>query len=340
MIPEFYPVKTEDGTISLYNLHVKDIYHSKIGAYTESLHKFVLPSGLIDFVCKNNEVRILDVCFGLGYNSSAAVNEILKINPQCKIIIDALEIDKNVLALAALLDDKFLFFDALSNKIDIDGLINDYFKQLRELSLDKLKLILPEDKVANLDDVLSELHNIYYRTISARNILTSKSPSLLGCVDIDFYIEDARVAIDKISSFKTNYYDFIFLDPFTPSKVPSLWTVNFFSKLHEVLNDNGNITTYSNAAPVRGGLIESGFFIGAIAPLGKKSTGTIAYKNKKLLKTYLCLKEESLLATRAGIPYRDSDFNLTSDEILKNRVLEKSESSRISSSSFFKNNAH
>ena len=87
---------------------------------------------------------------------------------------------------------------------------------------------------------------------------------------INFFIDDARKAIKLVNT----QHDFIFHDPFTPSKAPILWTVDFFRELRRLLDENGNLTTYSSAAPVRAGLIKAGFFIGRTEPVGKKTSGT------------------------------------------------------------------
>jgi len=68
-------VLTKDGSITLKSERYQECYHSSEGAYTESLYKHVLPG----FICaeKNGyfdgEIRILDICFGLGYNTLCAV---------------------------------------------------------------------------------------------------------------------------------------------------------------------------------------------------------------------------------------------------------------------------
>ena len=62
MTRSFYPVFTDDDSVSLYNNEFKDIYHSRIGGTRESLEKFIIPSEILDYVSKNNEVKILDIC--------------------------------------------------------------------------------------------------------------------------------------------------------------------------------------------------------------------------------------------------------------------------------------
>jgi hypothetical protein len=170
---EFIPITTEDGTVSLYNFSVKDVYHSKVGASTEALYKYTLPSGLPEFVKKNNEVKILDVCFGLGYNSKVAVSEIFKINPDCKITINALEIDKKVLALSCILfdeiDNQFIqesFFNAIAKQIDVDTILDEYIKDVHKCS-PNMDEKLPEGyKSIKAPEINQKLHNIYYGYIS------------------------------------------------------------------------------------------------------------------------------------------------------------------------------
>ena len=357
---EIIPIITEDGTISLYNFSAKDVYHSKVGAYTEALQKYTIPSGLLEFVKHNNEVKILDVCFGLGYNSKVAVSEILKINPNCKITINAIEIDPKVLALSCILfdgiDNQFLeqtFYETISKQINVDTILDEYIKDAHKYSPNLNELLPAGYKTIEAPEINQKLHNIYYRTISSRNIRNGEASPANGLLTINFFIDDARSAIKLIDCLNENsnnnlkdygqlksgcchHHDFIFHDPFTPSKAPILWTVDFFKELHRLLDENGNLTTYSSAAPVRAGLIKAGFFIGKTEPVGKKTSGTIAYKKKELLKNYLTEKEKGLLETNAGIPYHDENFCSTSEEILKNRELMQKTSGRVSSSKFMK----
>ena len=336
---EFIPIITEDGTISLYNFSVKDVYHSKVGAYTEALQKYTIPSGLLEFVKHNNEVKILDVCFGLGYNSKVAVSEILKINPDCKITINAIEIDPKVLALSCILfdgiDNQFLeqtFFEAISKQINVDTILDEYVEDVHKYSPNLDELLPSGYKSIEVHEIKPFLHNIYYRTVSSRNTRGEEASPANGLLTINFFMNDARKTIKLINT----EHDFIFHDPFTPSKAPSLWTVELFRELHRLLDENGNLTTYSSAAPVRAGLIETGFFVGRTEPVGKKTSGTIAYKKNELLKNFLTEKEKGLLETNAGIPYYDENFCGTFESIIRNRELMQKSSDKVSSSKYLK----
>ncbi|MBN1327043.1 MAG: hypothetical protein JW996_03750 [Candidatus Cloacimonetes bacterium] len=59
-------IKTDDGSFTLYDQSFQEHFHSLSGALEEALEKHVNAIGVID------GFRILDFCFGLGYNSIAA----------------------------------------------------------------------------------------------------------------------------------------------------------------------------------------------------------------------------------------------------------------------------
>lgn len=61
-------IKTNDGSTTYYSQEYKETYHSKVGAIEESLQKYIIP-------CKISKgKKILDVCFGLGYNTATAMH--------------------------------------------------------------------------------------------------------------------------------------------------------------------------------------------------------------------------------------------------------------------------
>ncbi|WP_456480017.1 tRNA (5-methylaminomethyl-2-thiouridine)(34)-methyltransferase MnmD [Nautilia sp.] len=68
-------VVTKDGSVTLKSDKYEECYHSSEGAYTESLYKHVKPGYFVaeKFGFYGGEIRILDICFGLGYNTLTAV---------------------------------------------------------------------------------------------------------------------------------------------------------------------------------------------------------------------------------------------------------------------------
>ena len=117
---QFYPYFTNDGSTGLYSLEVDDIYHSTYGALTEAYEKFLLPSHLNYLLKNKSEIKLLDICFGIGYNSKTFINEIIKFyynepiytdNIKCnykidtnnklfKIFIHAIDTDENLTCLS------------------------------------------------------------------------------------------------------------------------------------------------------------------------------------------------------------------------------------------------
>ena len=343
MTLNFIPTLTQDGSIGLFNPEVNDIYHSSYGAYNEAFEKFILPSGLQDFVKTNSSVRILDICYGMGYNTKAAVKTCLESNPECSVSIDCLELDSDVFVFSFLskqekfdfnildyLGDDFLndpkIIDSIYKVLSNEKCADFFDTEITQIFFKNKKAIYKDLADNNID---ASLHNIYYRYVSGRNIKNDKEAPKNPKIDLRAYLADARKAVVEVGG----NYDFIFLDGFTATKLPTLWSVEFFSKLKELLNENGNITTYSNSSPVRNGMLESGLFV------GKTEHGTIAFKNKDLLKTPLDEKTLGLLETRAGIPFYDKNLNSTSEEILALREKMVAESSRPSTSSFLKSYA-
>lgn len=176
------------------------------------------------------------------------------------------------------------------------------------------------------------LHNIYYRYLSKRYKKRLKRYQLQ---DINFKLknDDAR----KVLLEDYNLYNLIFLDAFTPSKCPCLWSYEFFKLLNEHLEGDGLILTYSTSASIRAAMLEAGFEIGNIYNERlNRFTGTVAAKNKNQIKYPLSEYDLGLLKTKAGIFYRDENLNSLNEAINEARKIEVENSNRISSSHYKK----
>ena len=75
---ELHPYFTNDGSVGLFSPADDDIYHSTYGALTEALEKFVLPAEPEKYFSSNHNIKILDICFGIGYNSKTFFDFFLK----------------------------------------------------------------------------------------------------------------------------------------------------------------------------------------------------------------------------------------------------------------------
>ncbi len=91
----FTPQMTGDGSFTFFSTEFDESFHSHYGARQESFFKFVQPT-LLDQKAHRSQLKILDICYGLGYNTAAALQTIWQINPNCKIEIIALEINTSI----------------------------------------------------------------------------------------------------------------------------------------------------------------------------------------------------------------------------------------------------
>ncbi len=116
--------RTADGSIGLYDKKLNEIYHSKFGAKTEAFEKFIKPALLLN----DRNVDILDICYGIGYNTKCALENFNQINS-----IDCVEIDED------LAKKSFEFeYDNKINQIIKSNLckpdfINFYFDDIRRV---------------------------------------------------------------------------------------------------------------------------------------------------------------------------------------------------------------
>lgn len=93
---------TEDGSLSLRDPATGELQHNRAGAYSEALVNYSQPCGIWHRDCKvKHELRVLDVCFGLGYNTFVLLTELARRVPDCfnKVSIVAVENDPRVLKL-------------------------------------------------------------------------------------------------------------------------------------------------------------------------------------------------------------------------------------------------
>ena len=389
---EFYPYYTNDGSVGLYSKEVGDIYHSTYGALTEAYEKFVLPSNLNEILKNKKEIKLLDICFGIGYNTKVFINEIVKNyyndtigsdnviyndkiytnNNFGKIYIHAIDTDEILSKLSPFFitnkkffkndtlpfeqekiskmlskkinksyklekETKYLFFELIKDKLD-DSILEyltdkKYSKYFDKDIANLMHLYLSESDIYTpCNRFMLFLHNIYYKYISTSHKNALKYLKLHN-IDFQLEINDARRSVKNDSEV----YDLIFLDAFTPVKCPCLWTIDFFKELYNRLDEDGMLLTYSNSALVRNALINAGFYVGKIySDLYKKYSGTIAVKNKTLIKNELSEFDLGLMKTKAGIFYRDENLSLDNEAIISAHNLEVKNSNLISSSKFIK----
>lgn len=91
----FTPQLTADGSFTFFSEEIGESFHSIQGAKEEAYLKFVEPCQLVQ-KSQQPTLRLLDVCYGLGYNTAAALETIWANNPSCRVELVALELDPAV----------------------------------------------------------------------------------------------------------------------------------------------------------------------------------------------------------------------------------------------------
>ena len=90
-------VKTKDGSNTLFSQKYNQHYHNPDdGAINESLSKHILPT--FQYHKEKNELTILDICFGIGYNTFTTLLYVKNNNQNKKINIYSPELDANLVS--------------------------------------------------------------------------------------------------------------------------------------------------------------------------------------------------------------------------------------------------
>ena len=338
---DFNFIKTGDGSLGLFNISINDIYHAREGAYTESLEKFTLPAlNHIKNYINQNELKLCDICYGIGYNTISFIQEFCKTNLISKfnkINISALEYDKNLIILSPFIkSDKYNFIIRLKllrgiEKIFTKEEINSVLQNIESIYIDQTILRRFKGHLKYTNHYLNThnqhclfLHNTYYNYISNR-LKKAFNISNIKKICFDIQTRDARKSIFNIC----NNQNVVFLDAFDPKKLPTLWTKEFFEAIYNKMSENGKLFTYSHSASVRSGMIAVGFFIG-----NNNSLGTVASKYEKYIEEELSEYEIGLLNTNAGICYRDYNLNTDAQSIINERMKKIKNGNRESSTHY------
>ena len=93
---QFTPQATEDGSYTFYSAEFQEAFHSSFGAKQEAEVRYIKPCQIKQLAAKQSTIRLLDICYGLGYNTAAALEAIWSVNPECRVELIALEISADV----------------------------------------------------------------------------------------------------------------------------------------------------------------------------------------------------------------------------------------------------
>ena len=367
---KFLPYMTNDNSVGLYCEETDYIYHSAHGALSEAYEKFILPLGLSD------GIRVLDICYGIGYNTKALLNESIKRGFK-NIKIDCVDTNPVLMQISPFINSRISFLDRLFNKKKLYKNVENYneakkivhtkwirkksqfrlskdvnlvlYKNLRGSFGVEVKNLLREDEnhvffdksMLKIHQILSKLDNKSYQN---KNKSTYLHNIYYQYISNRYFIDkykhyDIKFYAEDVREFiksTSNKYDIILLDGFTPQKCPCIWSQDFFEALYNIMDDKAQLVTYNSSAVVRAAMLNAKFKIGNILDAENNIIGTFAAKKESFIKHPLSERQLGLLGTKAGIPYRDKNLESTNEQILRNRCYETNQSTLESSSKYLK----
>lgn len=209
-------VSTKDGSNTLFSSRYNQHYHNPDdGAINETLSKHILPT--FKFHENKKELRILDICFGIGYNTFTTLYYIIKHNLDIKVSIYSPELDGNLVKSLENFDfpkefeeikhiiievSKTLRYEDENIKIEVNiGNAREYIKTLEKESFD----IVYQDAFSS--DVNTELwtkeyFDDIYKLCKDDCVMSSYSvatPIRLSMNEALFYIYEYRPVKRKIT---------------------------------------------------------------------------------------------------------------------------------------------
>lgn len=265
----FKEVITGDGTITLHSTEYNEAMHTVSGAFEEALYRHVFPSKILER--SDEHLRVLDIGFGLGYNTLALISEFLRKKSGQQLSVITLE---------------------------------------RDLSY------LPRMESIAFSDERDHLYTEIKRVAEGGYLSIAR-------VSLQLIVGDARETIQEMDAIG---FQAVFHDPYSPSKNPELWTLDFFRELKRVLNSEAILTTYSSAAQIRMALLQAGYRVGNGPMVGGKG-GTLATLSGDI-QTLTEDAVDNLGKNTQSLPYRDVSLRDSREVIRRGRAVDMRENRR------------
>ncbi len=185
-------VLTDDGSYSINSKEINnkvETLHTSTGAISESFEKFIKPMKF-DY---SKDIAILDICAGLGYNSSAAIADFIKNSTDSNLKVDMVEISKATFACGILVPSPIPEHDITKKAIE-DELVKQNYASL---SLEECEI--PENIDINvfIEDARQTVQNLEdntYDAIFLDPFSQNMAPELFS---LEFFKEFRRIFKDN-----------------------------------------------------------------------------------------------------------------------------------------------
>lgn len=185
------------------------------------------------------------------------------------------------------------------------------------ISIEKDENILEKIKILDIPENLKYAYSLINSLKEGEILLNNKIFKTLEIdkdnIKITVIIGEGREIIKELAE-KGEKFDAVFYDPFSPKVNTEMWSVDLFKLIRKIMKGTAIFATYSASLAVRKGLLEAGFKISVVPPVGRKSSSTIATISGDI--PPMPEKEEKRLKNSPfAISYKDESFSLSSKEI-------------------------
>jgi tRNA U34 5-methylaminomethyl-2-thiouridine-forming methyltransferase MnmC len=186
-----YFVLTDDGSYSINSKEINhkiETLHTSTGAISESFEKFIKPMKFN----YDEDIAILDICAGLGYNSSAAIADFIENSIDSSLTIDMVEISKATLACGLLVPSPIKEHDITKKAIEDELIAQDY----ATLSAEKTEI--PSNITVNvfIEDARQTVQNLEDNTYDAIFLDPFSQNMARELFSLEFFREFRRVIKD------------------------------------------------------------------------------------------------------------------------------------------------
>jgi tRNA U34 5-methylaminomethyl-2-thiouridine-forming methyltransferase MnmC len=239
------PERTADGSWTLAHPVHGEWCHSRAGAWSEAVERYVRPCRLGERIASGElgRVRLLDVGTGLGVNVAAA----LDVTAPAGVALDVVSLEAHPDVIRATLS----WFTRRADDGPGAG-------------------------------ARAAVRSALAAGLAARGGPVplfgpgAGEPGPAGSLRL--LLGDARATIGGLAEERC---DAVFLDPFSPSREPALWEPGFLAQVARRLAPGSWLSTYSAAFAVRAALFAAGLRVGAGPPVGNKAEGTLASPDRE-----------------------------------------------------------
>ena len=187
-----YFVLTDDGSYSINSKEINhkiETLHTSTGAISEAFEKFIKPMKF-DY---SKDIAILDICAGLGYNSSAAIDDFLKNSKDSRLTIDMVEISAATLACGLLVPSPIKAHDITRKAIE-DELIKTGYATLELEKAEIPSNININVFIEDARQTVQKLKDKSYDAIFLDPFSQNMAPELFS---LEFFKEFRRIIKDR-----------------------------------------------------------------------------------------------------------------------------------------------